>query len=126
MLSDDRHKDEGIKAWLDAYHASEPFYSCSNGSSINSVQTKEVDASTNLSTKKCTYMKFGNYAVLTASVSVSSKINEWTQFGFQRGGAIIAAVNIDIHTTRPSELTLLSGMSTSGVVDPNLLTFSSS
>lgn len=42
--------------------------------------------------------------------TVDAEINQWTRFGFKRAGAIIAAVNLDLATTRPTEITLLSGM----------------
>lgn len=28
MFTDGRHRDEGIKAWLNSYHSTEPFVSC--------------------------------------------------------------------------------------------------
>ncbi|ELR20915.1 glycosylphosphatidylinositol anchor attachment 1 protein [Acanthamoeba castellanii str. Neff] len=76
VFTDGRHRDEGIKAWLNSYHSTEPFVSCLDH--VNS------------------------------TTKIADKLSQWTQFGFQRAGTIIAAVNLDIRTTRPSELTLLA------------------
>jgi len=104
VLSDGRHGDDGIKAWLSAYHhpVLESPISC-------------FDPAPNLA-KSAPLLPPSRSSQLTNQPRlVTTKFQWWTQFGFQRAGAIIAAVNLDFHTTRPSELTLLTGLTT-----PNL------
>lgn len=106
VFTDGRHRDEGIKAWLNSYHSTEPFVSCLDH--VNS--TTKSTASPTLSCLVASALTLRRWPP-SLSTPVADKLSQWTQFGFQRAGTIIAAVNLDIRTTRPSELTLLAGMS---------------
>ncbi len=47
-----------------------------------------------------------------SNTAEGSKLQRWSRFGFQRAGAIIAAINLNVHTDLPQLITVLPGLHT--------------